>query len=117
VVNEGSRVALVGRTGSGKSTLARLMVGLYEPSSGRILFDAQDFTHLNRNAVRSHIGIVTQDTQLFGGRIRQNIELADPEMGLDRVVLAAKLACIHDDIGGGSWRHTKNSARGCASSC
>lgn len=98
VVNAGSRVVLVGRTGSGKSTLARLMVGLYEPSSGRILFDGQDFKHLNRNAVRSHISIVTQDTQLFGGTIRQNIALADPEMGLDRIVLAAKLACIHDDI-------------------
>jgi ABC-type bacteriocin/lantibiotic exporter with double-glycine peptidase domain len=74
------------------------MVGLYEASSGRILFDEQDFRSLNRNALRSGIGIVTQDTQLFGGSICENIALADPKMESHRVILAAKLACIHDDI-------------------
>jgi ABC-type bacteriocin/lantibiotic exporter with double-glycine peptidase domain len=74
------------------------MVGLYEPYSGRILFDGQDSRNLDHNAVRSHFGVVTQDIQLFGGSIRQNIALADPKMELDRVILAAKLACIHDDI-------------------
>jgi ABC-type bacteriocin/lantibiotic exporter with double-glycine peptidase domain len=97
-VMPGSRVALVGRTGSGKSTLARLMAGLYNPSSGRLLLDGKDLRHLDLRSVRSQLGIVTQDTQLFGGTMRQNIALADPQMGLDRVILAAKLACIHDDI-------------------
>lgn len=97
-VTPGSRIALVGRTGSGKSTLARLMAGLYEPSSGRVLFDGKDLRHLDLRSVRSQLGIVTQDTQLFGGTMRQNIALADPQMGLDRVIQAAKLACIHDDI-------------------
>ncbi|MGO9677969.1 MAG: peptidase domain-containing ABC transporter [Candidatus Sulfotelmatobacter sp.] len=97
-VRPGSRVALVGRTGSGKSTLARLMAGLYEPSSGRLLFDGKDLKYLDLRSVRSQLGIVTQDTQLFGGTVRQNISLADPQMGLDRVIQAAKLACIHDDI-------------------
>jgi ABC-type bacteriocin/lantibiotic exporter with double-glycine peptidase domain len=97
-VRPGSRVALVGRTGSGKSTLARLMAGLYEPSSGRLLFDGKDLKYLDLRSVRSQLGIVTQDTQLFGGTVRQNIALADPQMGLDRVIQAAKLACIHDDI-------------------
>jgi ATP-binding cassette, subfamily B, bacterial len=94
----GSRVALAGRTGSGKSTLARLMAGLYEPSTGRILFDGRDLTTLDLRSVRSQLGIVTQDTQLFGGTVRQNIALSDPQMGLDRVIQAAKLACIHDEI-------------------
>lgn len=94
----GSRVALVGRTGSGKSTLARLMVGLYEPSSGQILFDGMDLRILNLRSVRCQLGIVTQDAQLFGGTMRQNIALADPQMGLDRVIQAARFACIHDDI-------------------
>jgi ATP-binding cassette subfamily B protein len=98
VVKPGSRVALVGRTGSGKSTLARLMAGLYEPSSGRLLFDGKDLKHLDLRSVRSQLGIVTQDTQLFGGTMRQNIALSDPQMGLDRVIQAAKLACIHEDI-------------------
>jgi ABC-type bacteriocin/lantibiotic exporter with double-glycine peptidase domain len=97
-VEAGSRVALVGRTGSGKSTLARLMAGLYDPVSGRILFDGRDLKTLDRRSVRSQLGIVTQDTQLFGGSIRRNIALADPQMGLDRVVQAARLACIHDEI-------------------
>lgn len=97
-VTPGSRVALVGRTGSGKSTLARLMAGLYEPSSGRILFDDRDLQTLDLRSVRSQLGMVTQETQLFGGSVRQNIALAEPQMGLDRVIQAAKLACIHDDI-------------------
>ena len=97
-VGPGCRVALVGRTGSGKSTLARLMAGLYEPSAGRIFFDGKDLTTLDLRSLRSQLGIVTQDTQLFGGTVRQNIALADPQMGLDQVVHAAKLACIHDEI-------------------
>lgn len=97
-VAAGTRVALVGRTGSGKSTLARLMAGLYTPDSGRILLDGKDLKSLDRRSVRSQLGIVTQETQLFGGSIRRNIALADSQMGLDRVVLAAKLACIHDEI-------------------
>jgi ABC-type bacteriocin/lantibiotic exporter with double-glycine peptidase domain len=91
-------VALVGRTGSGKSTLARLLAGLYEPSTGRILFDGRDLKTLDRRSVRGQLGIVTQDTQLFGGSIRRNIALSDPDIGLDRVVEAARLACIHDEI-------------------
>ncbi|HET6843018.1 MAG TPA: peptidase domain-containing ABC transporter [Candidatus Angelobacter sp.] len=97
-VEPGSRVALVGRTGSGKSTLARLMAGLYEPSSGTLSFDGKNLKHLDLCSVRSQLGIVTQDIQLFGGTMRQNIALADPQMGFDRVIQAAKQACIHDDI-------------------
>jgi ABC-type bacteriocin/lantibiotic exporter with double-glycine peptidase domain len=97
-VKPGTRIAIVGPTGSGKSTLARLMAGLYDPTSGRILFDGQDMKSLDRRAVRNQLGIVTQETQLFGGSIRRNIALADPAMNLDRVVRAAKLACVHDEI-------------------
>lgn len=97
-VKPGSRVAIVGRTGSGKSTVARLMAGLYEPTHGRILFDGRDLRSLDLRSVRSQLGFVTQDIQLFGGTIRQNIALAEPQMGLDRVMQAGKLACIHDEI-------------------
>jgi ABC-type bacteriocin/lantibiotic exporter with double-glycine peptidase domain len=97
-VKPGTRVALVGRTGSGKSTLARLMAGLYKPNAGQILFDGRDLNTLDRRSVRQQLGIVTQETQLFGGSIRRNIALSDPHMGLDRVILAAKLAGIHDEI-------------------
>jgi len=97
-IKHGSRVALVGRTGSGKSTLARLLAGLYDPNSGRILFDGSDLKAVERRSVRNQLGIVTQETQLFGGSIRRNIALSDPDMRLDRVIDAAKLACIHDEI-------------------
>jgi ABC-type bacteriocin/lantibiotic exporter with double-glycine peptidase domain len=97
-IEPGCRLALVGRTGSGKSTLARLMAGLYEPSAGKILFDSKDLSGLDLRSVRNQLGIVTQDTQLFGGTVRQNIALSDPQMGLDQVIYAAKLACVHDEI-------------------
>lgn len=97
-VNPGQRVALVGRTGSGKSTLARLLAGLYDPGTGRVLFDDKDLKTLDRRCLRTRLGIVTQDTQLFGGSIRRNIALADPQMGIERVIRAAKLACVHDEI-------------------
>lgn len=99
-VMPGSRVALVGATGSGKSTLARLMVGLYTPSSGRISFDDKELRTLDLRSLRNQLGFVAQDTQLFGGTIRQNIALADPQMSLDRIIQAAKLACIHNEITG-----------------
>lgn len=97
-VAPGMRIALVGRTGSGKSTLARLLAGLYQPVQGRILFDGKDLKNLNLRSVRRQLGIVTQETQLFGGSIRHNIALSNPQMGLERVILAAKLAEVHDEI-------------------
>jgi len=97
-VAAGSRVALVGQSGCGKSTLARLIAGLYDPSSGMILYDGRNLKLLERRSVRQRIGVVTQDTQLFGGSIRRNIALSDPEMDLARVIKAAQKACIHEDI-------------------
>ncbi|MGF7179134.1 peptidase domain-containing ABC transporter [Tunturiibacter psychrotolerans] len=97
-VPRGSRVALVGPSGCGKSTLVRLIAGLYNPSDGKILYDGRNLHLLERRSVRSRIGVVTQDTQLFGGSIRLNIALSDPEMELGRVIQAANDACIHDDI-------------------
>jgi ATP-binding cassette, subfamily B, bacterial len=97
-VPAGSRVALVGPSGCGKSTLARLIAGLYDPSSGAVLYDAQNLKFLDRRTVRSRVGMVTQDTQLFGGSIRRNIALSNPEMDFARIVNAAELASIHEDI-------------------
>ena len=97
-VAPGQHVALVGRTGAGKSTLARLLLGLYEPMSGRVLFDGTDLARLDRRAVRQQMGIVTQDAQLFAGSIRDNIALVDPDLPLESVVRAARLAGLHDEI-------------------
>ncbi|HEX6862494.1 MAG TPA: peptidase domain-containing ABC transporter, partial [Thermoanaerobaculia bacterium] len=97
-ISPGSFVAVVGRSGAGKSTLANLLVGLYQPSEGRILFDDLDLTELNLQSVRSQLGVVPQHPYLFGQSIRANIALADPTLPLIRVVEAARLAHIHDEI-------------------
>ena len=97
-IRPGQKVGVVGRSGSGKSTLGRLLLGLYSPDSGRVTQDRMDLAGLDPRAVRSQIGVVTQDAQLFGMSIRENIALTDPSLPLSEVIEAAKVACIHDDI-------------------
>jgi ATP-binding cassette subfamily B protein len=97
-VPAGRFVALVGPSGAGKSTLASLLVGLYTPSEGRILFDGRDLTELDLRSVRSQVGIVPQHPYLFGTSVRANIALSDPSLPLARVVEAAQRAHIHEDI-------------------
>lgn len=97
-IEPGACVAIVGRTGCGKSTLARLLAGLYEPTSGRILYDGRDLCTLDRRSLRMQLGVVTQEIQLFSGSIRENIALADPAMPQGRVVEAAILACLDKEI-------------------
>ena len=94
----GSCVAIVGKSGSGKSSLAKLLVGLYRPSEGRILYDGRDLAKLGVISVRRQIGIVPQHPYIFGSSIRENIALSDPSLPLERVVGAARAAAIHDDI-------------------
>ena len=97
-IEAGQKVAIVGRSGGGKSTLARLLVGLYQPSSGRILFDGVDLASLNLQSVRERIGVVTQEAHVFGTSIRHNISLGDPNISTEDVIHACKLAEIHDEI-------------------
>ena len=97
-VAPGEKIAVVGRSGAGKSTLARLLVGLYAPESGRILYDGIDLHGLDLRSVRAQVGVVTQDARIFGTTVRANIALVDPGAPLDDVVAAARLAAIHGDI-------------------
>jgi ABC-type bacteriocin/lantibiotic exporter with double-glycine peptidase domain len=97
-IRPGQHVAIVGRSGSGKSTLAKLLLGLYPPTQGRILYDDTDLSQLDCRAVRAQLGIVTQDPQLFSGSIRENIALANPRTSLDRIEEAVKLAALDEDI-------------------
>ncbi|MBD2163427.1 peptidase domain-containing ABC transporter [Calothrix membranacea FACHB-236] len=85
-------VALVGRSGSGKTTLAKLILGLYPPTDGKILIDGHDVNSLALRSLRSQIGVVDQDTFLFGGTIRENISIAVPEASLAEIIAAARLA-------------------------
>jgi ATP-binding cassette, subfamily B, bacterial len=97
-IKPGEHIGIVGRSGSGKSTLAHLLLGLYRPTSGRIEFDGHDLAGLDAESVRSQLGIVTQRPYLFGSSIRENIALTNPELPLEAVVEAARIACVHDDI-------------------
>ncbi len=97
-VEPGRTLAIVGRSGSGKTTLGRLLLGLYQPESGRILYDGIDLAELEARSVRMQLGIVTQRPYLFGTSIRENIALTDPSLDRDAVVRAARLACIDEDI-------------------
>jgi ABC-type bacteriocin/lantibiotic exporter with double-glycine peptidase domain len=97
-IEPGMLVAIVGQSGSGKSTLASLLLGLYPPDSGRVLYDGVGLADLDLQSVRQQLGIVTQRAYLFGSSVRGNIALIDPDIPQEDVVEAAKLAQIHDDI-------------------
>ncbi len=97
-IEPGKTVAVVGLSGSGKSTLAKLVLGLYPPTEGTILFDGIPLTELDLRDVRGQLGVVLQESFLFSGTIRQNIAMDDPATPLDDIVAAARAAAIHDDI-------------------
>jgi ATP-binding cassette, subfamily B, bacterial len=77
-VRRGETVAFVGPSGAGKTTLVKLLVGLYRPQGGRILYDGQAHDRIDLERLREHIGFVTQDTQLFSGSIRENLLFVRP---------------------------------------
>jgi ATP-binding cassette subfamily B protein len=94
----GQMIAIVGRSAAGKTTLANLMMALYRPTSGRILYDGLDLATLEARSVRNQIGIVTQREYLFGISIHANIAITDPDLPMSAVIEAAKRAHIHDEI-------------------
>jgi ATP-binding cassette subfamily B protein len=97
-IRPGQKVAIVGRTGSGKSTLGALLLGLYAPTMGDVLYDTLPLRKLNYQTVRAQFGVVMQEANVFSGSIRENITLNDPGMDMEQVVKAAYLAALHDDI-------------------
>ena len=94
----GQLVAIAGPSGSGKSTLAGVVAGLLTPESGRVLYDGRPMDELPRDWLRAHLAYVPQQSFLFASSIRANIALQEPDLPLERVVEAARLAEIHDEI-------------------
>lgn len=74
----GKTIAFVGPSGSGKTSMVKLLVGLYEPSEGSILYNGVRYDEINKEELRMQIGFVTQDTQLFSGTIRENLLFVSP---------------------------------------
>nr|AVH79568.1 cyclic nucleotide-regulated ABC bacteriocin/lantibiotic exporter [Nostoc sp. PCC 9448] len=97
-IKPGQMVALVGRSGSGKTTISKLILGLYPPTDGKILIDGHDITSISLRSLRQQVGVVDQDTFLFGGTIRENISLGHPGASLAEVDQAAKLAGAEEFI-------------------
>ncbi len=76
---KGETIAFVGPSGSGKTTLVKLLVGLYIPQEGRVLYNKIDRENIDFDALRTQIGFVTQDTQLFAGTIKENLRFVNPQ--------------------------------------
>jgi ATP-binding cassette subfamily B protein len=97
-VKPGHSVAIVGPSGSGKSTVVNLLPRLYDVVGGEILFDGRDIRDLDLYWLRSNIGLVTQDTYLFNGAIKENLLYAAPGASEEDIVRACREANIHDFI-------------------
>ena len=94
----GQTIALLGATGSGKTTIINLLPRFYDASEGQVLIDGHDVRDVALNSLRSHIGIVLQETTLFTGTIRDNIAFGRPNASMDEIIAVAKAAEAHDFI-------------------
>lgn len=92
-VKSGQRVAIVGPTGAGKTTIVKLLMRFYDLNAGSISIDGTDITHITRQGLRNHVGMVLQDTWLFGGTIMENIRYGRLDATDEEVIAAAKTAC------------------------
>jgi ATP-binding cassette subfamily B protein RaxB len=97
-VAPGDFVAITGPSGGGKTTLLKLLVGLHHPTSGNIELDGHQTDPELWRAWRVQVGIVAQDDRLLSGTIADNIAFFDPDLDMAKVLAAAKLARVHDDI-------------------
>ena len=97
-LESGHSIAIVGPSGSGKSTMINLIPRLYDVQSGQVLFDGVDVRDLDLGFLRESIGIVSQETYLFNGTIRENLLYANPEATEEQLIEACKKANIYDFV-------------------
>jgi ABC-type bacteriocin/lantibiotic exporter with double-glycine peptidase domain len=97
-IEPGEKVAITGPSGAGKSTLARVLAGLCLPSEGRVLFDGRELRGLDLPRLRNQMGVVLQETFLFDDTVRANLSLNAPELTLERLRWAARMACLDEVI-------------------
>lgn len=97
-INEGERVAIIGRVGSGKTTVGRLLSGFYDPTEGSVAVDGIDARQYDPADLRAGIGFVMQDTDLFFGKLRDNIALGKPAATDEEVIEVARLAGVESFV-------------------
>ena len=97
-LNAGKSIAIVGPSGSGKSTIVNLIPRLYDVDSGKVTFDGVDVRDLDLRFLRDQVGVVSQETYLFNGTIRDNLLYAKPDATEDEMVEALKKANIYDFV-------------------
>jgi ATP-binding cassette subfamily B multidrug efflux pump len=98
IIRPGEKIGLVGRSGAGKSTIVNLLLRFYDVGSGRILIDGQDIANVTQDSLRTHIGMVTQDTSLMHRSVRDNIVYGRPDATDEDMIAAAKRAEAHEFI-------------------
>ncbi len=98
LVRPGERIGIVGASGAGKSSIVRLLLRLYDPTSGTIRIGGRDLRQLDPVDVRRHIAIVPQDAYLFHGSVEENLRLGKPDAGAAEMEAAARAANAHDFI-------------------
>jgi len=91
-------LALVGRSGAGKTTTANLIPRYYEPTQGEIFIDGMDIKKIKMKSLRSQLGIVSQETVLFSGTVRENLAYGKMDAGMEEIIAAAKAANAHNFI-------------------
>jgi ATP-binding cassette subfamily B protein len=97
-IEPGETVAFVGPTGAGKSTLAKLVTRFYDPTSGRVLIDGHDLTHVTMRSLRQQLGVVPQEPFLFAGTIGENIAFARPDASDDEIHEAVRAVGLEEVI-------------------
>jgi len=96
----GRLTVVTGPSGSGKSTIVKLLQGFYPPDDGSIKLDGRDIRGLSANELRQHYGVVPQDTVLFANTVYENLVMASPNADFEAVIVACRMAGIHDVIEG-----------------
>ena len=99
-INKGEKVAIIGKTGSGKSTIAQLMLRMYDPQKGSILYDGIDIKKIDLKTLRSQISYVPQDVFLFSDTVENNIGFALENAEPENIYKAAANAAVAGEIEG-----------------
>ena len=97
-IRPGERVGIIGRIGSGKSTIARLLMKLYEPQQGSVLFDGTDIRQIDPADLRRSVAYIAQDVILFNGSVRENMTAGFPRASEEQVLAVARATGVHDFV-------------------